>query len=161
MEVLDVEGPIAYGEESSNGLALSAPVVLFEGVTPGAVIEFIETETEGQEPTGYGALTRSRPRVCVEGTLEVGTGRCVTTAGRSSTPSYTYSSSLLASQSRTVILIACLSLDSRSEARVPPDLFEVARSAMVVVEAKADALAFATKPITSDFAVEYAERAEI
>ena len=76
-----------------------------------------------------------------------------------------YSSALLASQSRTVIRMACLSLDWRSEARAPSDLFDceftTTGSAMVVVEANAGALAFATNPTTSDFAVEYEERAEI
>ena len=62
-------------------------VMVFEGVMLDVVIEFIETEIEGQEPTGYGALTRLCPIACVEGTLGVDMGRYVMTAGKSSTQS--------------------------------------------------------------------------
>ena len=55
-----VEGSATYGEWSSNG-SVPAAVVLFEVVMLDPAIEFIETDIEGQELIGYGALTRSRP----------------------------------------------------------------------------------------------------
>ena len=49
--VLDIRRSATCEEWPSNESGPTA-VVLFEGVMPGGEIEFIETETEGQEPTG-------------------------------------------------------------------------------------------------------------